>query len=163
MSPRATSTRCLNPSRDGDSPTALGSLGQGLTTLQAKKFFPISNLNLPCCNLRPLQGCTGSTYFLLRQPGWVITGSIPSQHRAAAGLGPKPQRAPSARHPRRADQSQRSAASSPCSNQTLNLRGVGTGPLPDPPRPRATSARGSGMEGGGKKALHPSPPSQRSL
>jgi len=39
MSPRATSTRFLNPSRDGDSPTALGSLGQGLTTLQVKKFF----------------------------------------------------------------------------------------------------------------------------
>ena len=46
MSPRATSTWCLNPSRVGDSTIALGSLGQGLTTLAGKKFFPISNLNL---------------------------------------------------------------------------------------------------------------------
>jgi len=46
MSPRTTPTRCLNPSRDGDSTTALGSLGQGLTTLAGKKFFLISNLNL---------------------------------------------------------------------------------------------------------------------
>ena len=47
MSPSATSTRFLNPSRDGDSPTALGSLVQGLTTLPVKKFFLIFSLNLP--------------------------------------------------------------------------------------------------------------------
>ena len=46
MSCSATSTRCLNPSRDGDSPTALGSLVQRLTTLSVNKFFPISNLNV---------------------------------------------------------------------------------------------------------------------
>ena len=46
-SPSATSTCFLIPSRDGDSPTALGSLVQGLTTLSGKNFFPISNLNLP--------------------------------------------------------------------------------------------------------------------
>jgi len=34
----------LNPSRDGDSSTALGSLVQRLTTLSVKKFFLISNL-----------------------------------------------------------------------------------------------------------------------
>jgi len=33
MSPSAESTCCLNPSRDGDTPTALGSLVQHLTTL----------------------------------------------------------------------------------------------------------------------------------
>ena len=44
----------LNPSRDGDSPTALGSLVQGLTTHSVKTFFLISNLNLPRSNLRPL-------------------------------------------------------------------------------------------------------------
>ena len=41
------STRFLNTSRDSDSTTALGSLGQHLTTLSAKKFFLIPNLNLP--------------------------------------------------------------------------------------------------------------------
>ena len=41
----------LNTSRDGDS---LGSLFQCLTTLSVKKFFLISNLNLPWQNLRPL-------------------------------------------------------------------------------------------------------------
>jgi len=44
----------LNPSRDGDSTTALGSLVQRLTTLSVKTFFPISNLNPPCHSLRPL-------------------------------------------------------------------------------------------------------------
>ena len=39
--------------RDGDSTTSLGSLFQCLTTLSVKKFFLISNLNLPWCNLRP--------------------------------------------------------------------------------------------------------------
>jgi len=47
MSPSATSTQFLNPSMDGDSPTALGSLAQPLTTLSVEKFLPISNLNLP--------------------------------------------------------------------------------------------------------------------
>jgi len=43
MSPGATSTHFLNPSRDGDSTTALGSLVQCLTALSAKKCFLISN------------------------------------------------------------------------------------------------------------------------
>jgi len=43
----------LNPSRDGDSTTALGSLVQCLTTLAVKRLFLISNLNLPWWNLRP--------------------------------------------------------------------------------------------------------------
>ncbi|KAK4824091.1 hypothetical protein QYF61_010602 [Mycteria americana] len=38
---------------DGDSTTSLGSLFQCLTTLSVKKFFLISNLNLPWHNLRP--------------------------------------------------------------------------------------------------------------
>jgi len=44
----------FNTSRDGDSSTALGSLVQCLTALSVKKFFLISNLNLPWHNLRPL-------------------------------------------------------------------------------------------------------------
>ncbi|KAM7124178.1 COP9 signalosome complex subunit 5 isoform 2-T2 [Ciconia maguari] len=39
--------------QDGDSTTFLGSLFQCLTTLPVKKFFLISNLNLPWHNLRP--------------------------------------------------------------------------------------------------------------
>ncbi|XP_064911793.1 ankyrin repeat domain-containing protein 66 isoform X1 [Columba livia] len=39
--------------RDGDSTTALGSLFQCLTTFSMKKYFLISNVNLPWCNLRP--------------------------------------------------------------------------------------------------------------
>ena len=41
------STRFLNISRDGDSTTSLGSLFQCLTILSVKKFFLVSNLNLP--------------------------------------------------------------------------------------------------------------------
>jgi len=37
----------LNTSSDGDSTTSLGSLFQYLTTLSIKKFFLISDLNLP--------------------------------------------------------------------------------------------------------------------
>jgi len=33
--------------------TSLGSPGRCLTTLSENKFFPVSNLNLPWCNLRP--------------------------------------------------------------------------------------------------------------
>uniref|UniRef100_A0A8B9M5I0 Disco interacting protein 2 homolog C n=1 Tax=Accipiter nisus TaxID=211598 RepID=A0A8B9M5I0_9AVES len=47
-----TSIHLLNTFRDGDSTTSLGSLFQYLTTLLVKKFFLISNLNLPWCNLR---------------------------------------------------------------------------------------------------------------
>ena len=54
ISRSTTSTHFLNTSRDGDSTTFLGSLFQCLTTLSVKKFFLISNLNLPWCNLRPL-------------------------------------------------------------------------------------------------------------
>ena len=47
MSWSATSTCFLNPSRDRDSTTALGSLVQCLTTLAVKKFSLIFNRNLP--------------------------------------------------------------------------------------------------------------------
>ncbi|NXS99817.1 MF13A protein, partial [Jacana jacana] len=46
------STRLFNPSRDGASTPALGSPGQGFTTLSLSKSFLISNLNLPWCNWR---------------------------------------------------------------------------------------------------------------
>jgi len=50
----ATSTLLLKNSRDSDSITSLVSQVQCITTLSEKKFFPVSNLNLPWCNLRPL-------------------------------------------------------------------------------------------------------------
>ena len=50
----ATSTLFLNISRNGDSTMSLSSLFQYLTTPSGKKFFIISNLNLSCCNLKPL-------------------------------------------------------------------------------------------------------------
>ena len=53
MSLSTTSRWFLNTFRDGDSTTYLGSLFQCLTTLSVKKFFLISNLNLPWLNLRP--------------------------------------------------------------------------------------------------------------
>jgi len=53
MSLSTTSKWFLNTSRDGGLTTSLGSLFQCLTTLSVKKFFQISNLNLPWRNLRP--------------------------------------------------------------------------------------------------------------
>ncbi|NXX20447.1 AGRG1 protein, partial [Podargus strigoides] len=47
MSLSTSSTHLLNTSRDGDSPTALGSLFQCLTTLSVKIFFLISSLPAP--------------------------------------------------------------------------------------------------------------------
>jgi len=43
-----------NVPRDGASTTSLGNLGQGLTTLTVKNFFPISSLNLPSFSLKLL-------------------------------------------------------------------------------------------------------------
>lgn len=43
----------LNVSRDKDSTTSLNSLSQWLAALSVRKFFLMSNLNLPWCNLRP--------------------------------------------------------------------------------------------------------------
>jgi len=53
MSLSTTSKQFVNTFRDSDSTTSLGSLFQCLTSLSEKKFFLISNLNLPWCNLRP--------------------------------------------------------------------------------------------------------------
>jgi len=47
MALSATSSLSWSISRDGDSPTSLGSLCQCITTPSVKKFFLISNLNLP--------------------------------------------------------------------------------------------------------------------
>jgi len=52
----------LNTSRDGASTTSLGSLFQCFTTLSVKKFFLISNLNLPWCNLRPFPLLTTTSF-----------------------------------------------------------------------------------------------------
>lgn len=51
--PSAPSTCLFNPSRDVHSPTALGSLCQGLTILSAKKCVLISNQNLPPASVSP--------------------------------------------------------------------------------------------------------------
>ena len=50
---RAPSDLAWNGSRDGASPTSLGNLGQGFTTLTVKNFFLISSLNLPSFSLKP--------------------------------------------------------------------------------------------------------------
>jgi len=44
----------LNTLRDGDLATSLGSLFQCLTTLSVKKFFLMSNLNLPLAQLEAI-------------------------------------------------------------------------------------------------------------
>jgi len=49
----STFTLSLNTSQDSDSTISLGSLLQCLITVSEKKFFLISNLNLPWSNLRP--------------------------------------------------------------------------------------------------------------
>jgi len=43
----------LNPAREGAATASLGNPGQGLTTLIAKNFFLVSNLNLPSFRLEP--------------------------------------------------------------------------------------------------------------
>jgi len=51
---KAPSNLALNTSREGASTAPLGNLFQCLTTLIVKKFFLISNLNLPSFSLKPL-------------------------------------------------------------------------------------------------------------
>uniref|UniRef100_A0A8C4VNJ2 NIPA like domain containing 2 n=1 Tax=Gopherus evgoodei TaxID=1825980 RepID=A0A8C4VNJ2_9SAUR len=53
-SSRASSSLTLKTSKEGDSTTSLGNPFQCFTTLLVKKFFLISNLNLPHCNLKLL-------------------------------------------------------------------------------------------------------------
>ena len=53
MSLNATSTQCLNTSRDGDSTISLGSLCQSVYYHSVcEESFLLPNLNLPSCNLR---------------------------------------------------------------------------------------------------------------
>jgi len=51
---RAPSNLALNTAREGAATASLSNLGQGLTTLIVKKFFLVSNLNLPSFSLKPL-------------------------------------------------------------------------------------------------------------
>jgi len=60
----------FNTSRDGDSTNSLGSPFCCLTTLSVKKFFLISSLNLPCCNLRPLERVVRSSYT------WLLLAAV---------------------------------------------------------------------------------------
>jgi len=77
----APSNLALNPAREGAATASLGSLGQGLTTLTGKNFFPISHLNLPSVSSEPfplvlsLHRCrggvsrAGTRRLLLPEPG----------------------------------------------------------------------------------------------
>lgn len=56
MSLSATSPQLLNTSSNGYSTSTLGSPFQCLATLLEKKFFLLSNLNIPCCNVRLQEG-----------------------------------------------------------------------------------------------------------
>ena len=72
-----TSKQFLNTSRDGDSNTSLRSLFQCLTTLSVKKFFVISNLNLPFpLILSPVTSEKRPIPLLLQSPS--VTKSLPS-------------------------------------------------------------------------------------
>jgi len=51
---RTLSRQVLNNSREGDSTTSLGSLGQGSVTLRVKKFFLMFRWNFLCFRLCPL-------------------------------------------------------------------------------------------------------------
>ena len=51
---RTLSRRVLNISREGDSTTPLGSLGQGSVTLRGKKFFLLFRRSFLCFSLCPL-------------------------------------------------------------------------------------------------------------
>ena len=53
---RTSSRRVLNISREGDSTTSLGSLGQGSVTLRGKKFFLMFRQNFLCLSLCPNWG-----------------------------------------------------------------------------------------------------------
>lgn len=59
----ATAVLSLNIPKDGDSISSLGSAFQCLTTLSVKKFFIMSNLNLPWCILYML--CSGYELLLV--------------------------------------------------------------------------------------------------
>ena len=48
------SSRVLSISREGDSTTSLGSLGQGSVTLRGKKFFLVFSWSFLCFSLCPL-------------------------------------------------------------------------------------------------------------
>jgi len=59
---RAPSNPTLNTAREGADTASLGNLGQGLTTLMVKNFFPISNLSLPSFSLQPFAPCPITTH-----------------------------------------------------------------------------------------------------
>jgi len=119
MSWSAPSTRFLNPCTDGDSSTALGSLFQCLTTLSAKKFFLIANLNLPWHNLRPL-------------PRNLLEMGTPNSAPTAAGAEPPtPSFCPS--RPTLACSPPFPSSSSSCPKAPTLLCGQGRGDKLEPP------------------------------
>ena len=56
--------RVLNISREGDSTTSLGSLGQGSITLRGKKFFLMFRWNFFCFSLQNKGGCMANVSVL---------------------------------------------------------------------------------------------------
>ena len=76
MSLSTTATLSLKAPRN-DFSTFLGSPFQYITTLSESKFFQIPNLNLPCCNLKPL------SLILRLSPG--KRGQTPPHHSLLSG------------------------------------------------------------------------------
>ena len=91
MSWSVISTHFFNISRDGDSTTSLDSLFQCLTTLSVKKFFLISNLNLPWRTIYTLQSSPACCKFFLPNPGFASsegTGVAGGKTRSTFDTGP---------------------------------------------------------------------------
>jgi len=78
---QALSSLALNPAREGAATASLGNLGQGLTTLMVKKFFLISNLNLPSFSLEP-SPLVPSPHALVTSPSPALSLSPPATQRS---------------------------------------------------------------------------------
>jgi len=79
---RAPSNMALNTAREGAATASLGNLGQCLTTLMGKNFFPISHQNLPSFSLEPFPHVL-SLHTLVKSPS-------PSFLSAPTGAGSQP-------------------------------------------------------------------------
>ena len=79
---RAPSNLALSPAREGAATVSLGSLGQGLTTLLGKNFFPISDLNLPSVSSEPFP-LVPSLHPLGKSPSPNSSKKLPRTKRGA--------------------------------------------------------------------------------
>ena len=73
---KAPSNLALNPAREGAATASVGNLGQGLTTLTGKNFFPISHLNLPSVSLEPFP-LVLSLHLLVKSPSLSFLSTLP--------------------------------------------------------------------------------------